>query len=119
MPNEKYIIATYLLQTEDKGYIICGSYYSQEPEYNPYRGFLWKVSKEGKTEWIRTYKEEIWVILDAEEGYICAGYEVFSEEESAAILCKVDFEGTIQWKKTYQHGDTFNYGLSLNKTNDR
>ena len=117
LPNPDFILPTYIQQTNDGGYIICGVYQA-EVKVGKYKGFLWKVDENGDTEWIKSYVERIWVVLEEEDGYICTGYAALTEDDYAALLMKMNLNGEMQWKKVYKYGEGIDKGISLCKTND-
>jgi hypothetical protein len=93
-----------VIETSDGGFAITGYLYNNRLSEH----YIWysKLDSMGNLQWNRTYisggqnyggKD----IIQTDTGYFILG-EVYSEETSANILLlKTDFEGTIEWSKTY------------------
>lgn len=115
--NDVYIQPTYVEETND-GYIVCGVFNAPDAKFGVWKSFLWKVDNDGHTQWIKTFYERLWVIMDIGNGYIGAGYDALSDSDYDAMLMKIDSEGNIEWKKLYRYGAGYDCGYSLSKTND-
>jgi len=118
MGNDVYIQPSYIQQTSDGGYIVCGVFNSPDAKFGYYKSFLWKLDDEGNTQWIKTFYERLWVVFETSDGYIGGGYDALSNNDYDAMLMKLDSMGNMEWKKLYRYGAGYDYGYSLGKTND-
>jgi hypothetical protein len=113
--------SSYMIQTNDGGYIIAGSVDNC--------GFLIKTDASGRTQWNGTYGEPdkdnsfSSVIQTSDGGYAAAGTANFNGSD-ASWLVKTDRDGNIVWNQTYKSklgtvDITFdNYATSVIQTDD-
>lgn len=90
-------------QIED-GYILCGA--AREAGTMNDDGWIVKIDKEGNKLWEKFYggknQDELWCILEVEDGYVAAGTtESFGNGSFDCWLLKIDKEGNEIWNKTY------------------
>ena len=106
-------------QTEDQGYIICGSMTSSD-DINPCV-LLVKTDKNGNEEWNKTFEfmkinMGYSVQQTEDQGYIICGYTKSSDYlKSYALLLKTDENGNEEWHKTFSD----KYGYSVQQTEDK
>jgi len=115
--------ATYVEQTNDGGYMICGS---QGSLIHPGDGFLWKTDSMGITEWIRTYPYDYLeygsiycVQLTNDGGYIAVGNtKVDQSSDYDALLFKTDSMGVVEWREVFTKGEGRDSFQSIRMTID-
>jgi len=118
---EMQVLATYVIQTDDGGYIVVGwgiiDVVVQGETLWPQVGYLWKITATGTTEWLKhDYydKEEFWLnlpwrILEVEDGYMVSGWKVYYNmlyevTNMDGSLIKTDENGNVEWEQTYDVG---------------
>jgi len=90
-------------QTSDNGYIIAGSTYSLETEFDIY---LVKTDSSGNMQWNKTYggslDEEAYAVQQTSDGgYILAGFTDSFSDNRDIWLIKTDPSGNIEWSQAY------------------
>jgi hypothetical protein len=115
------VLATYVIQTDDDGYIIAGwgitDVVVQGETAWVQVGYLWKVQASGATEWLKhNYgdEEELWVylpyhIIEFEESYMVSGWKIYFNMQGQVtnmdgMLMKTDENGNVEWEQTYDTG---------------
>jgi len=102
----------YVEQTEDNGYIICGSYGGM---------YIIKTDVYGNEEWNNHFDSGIaYEIKQTEDnGFIIVGMKHRGFQQGRAIkLIKTDENGNEQWSFDIGEWHTDNYGFSVDFTND-
>ncbi len=94
-------------ETVDGGYIIAGSTYFSDPNWNQI--WLIKTNSDGRQLWARTFASGIdSVAYDVRQtvdgGYILTGYLRSAADFGYVYLLKVDGMGNMQWGRTYEYG---------------
>ncbi len=123
MPNRSYMAFVSYVEEIGDAYIACGSY-SHMISHIRYHRFLWKVSKEGKTEWIKEYEEpkegHFYMVHAIKDGFILCGYVYLNVEkgDTAALLMKTDKNGNVEWKKLYNYGNGSEEAYCVGITDD-
>jgi len=111
-----------IIETNDNGYIICGSTYSFGNGGSDV--YLIKIDSNGNQQWYKTfggiYNEAghcIYKTID--NGYIITGYSSNNTLTSSAdlYLIKIDEAGDTLWTRTYG-GTQYDRGNSVQQTND-
>jgi len=107
-----------ILQTEDGGFVLGGYEFILNYTYD-YKAWLMKTDSLGNVLWLHYYGVEgdsygsiqnsVQAIAETDDGFIFAGYL------DGALVVKTDYQGTIQWTKTYDHPTEFR---SMIKTED-
>ena len=114
-------IATTIIQTNDGGYIICGSTNS----FGAGESDIWliKIDENGNEEWNQTYggvETEFGesVLQSTDGGYIIVGHtESFGAGESDIWLIKTDENGYEEWDQTFGES-LLDLGTSIIQTTD-
>jgi hypothetical protein len=103
-------------QTDDKGYILCGTVLSSD-DYKP-SALLLKTYENGDEEWHKIFsnKDGHSVQQTNDKGYILGGTAI-SGYNSYALLIKTDEQGNEEWTKTYA-GSGVATGSKAQQTND-
>jgi len=123
MSNSNYMAFVSYVEEVDDAYVACGSY-SHMISHVRYHRFLWKVSKNGGTEWIRVYNEpkegHFYMVHATDDGFILCGYVYLNveKEDTAALLMKTDKEGNIEWQKLYNYGNGSEEAYCVSIAND-
>ena len=105
-------------QTEDHGYILCGSTFSSDGLKSSV--ILVKADKNGNKEWNKTFEfmgvnMGYSVQQTDDKGYIIGGYTISSDYiKTYALLLKTDENGNEEWHKTF----TDKFGYSVQQTED-
>jgi len=119
MPSSVESFSYYIQQTSDGGYIVSG--YTKTSIYD-YEGFLWKIDENGKTEWIKRYKDfySLYKVQQCNDGYIIVGTIIIdlAANDCDAVLVKTDWNGNIEWKKIYRYGSGWDGARALTITQD-
>ena len=111
-----------IVETNDNGYIICGSTYSFGS--GGYDVYIIKIDSTGNQQWYKTYGgiyndagESIYKTND--DGYIITGYSSNNDFSSGAdlYLIKIDEAGDTLWTRTYG-GSQSDRGNSVRQTSD-
>lgn len=96
--------ANQIIATRDGGYIIVGS---TDSDYKTQKNvYVVKMSADGTREWQSFYgtreNDEGFGIVEAENGYVIAGYTKGTENyDSNVYLLKIDNGGGLIWQRTY------------------
>jgi hypothetical protein len=90
--------------TSDGGYVVVGVTASEGAGGEDV--YLVKTDHEGKTRWTRTFgganQDNGWVVRETGHGYVVGGYtKSFGAGGFDAYLLAVDFDGELQWSRTY------------------
>jgi len=120
-----------IVATENDGVIITGSTYSNDGTFDGMNNsgndaysdiFLIKVDSEGNIIWKKTYggsnsDEGLSLAKTNDNGFAISGWTTstnnrFNSTQSAAIIIKVDSQGTIQWENIIG-GSSDDYGYSI------
>lgn len=103
-------------QTDDKGYILCGTMLSSDDFKSS--ALLLKTDENGDEEWHKTFsnKDGHSVQQTNDKGYILGGTAI-SGFHSYALLLKTDEQGNEEWTKTYE-GSGEAIGFKAQQTND-
>ena len=104
-------------QTDDKGYIICGTMISSD--YLETNAFLIKTDKNGIKEWNKTFSDKYGYSVQQTEdkGYIIGGTSI-SQYKYFALLLKTNEQGNEEWVKTY-FGLGIAQGTMAQQTDDK
>ncbi len=123
MPNRSYMAFVSYVEEVGNSYIACGSH-SHMISHLRYHRFLWKVSKDGKTEWIKEYNEpkegHFYMVHAVKDGFIACGYVYINtnKDDTAALLMKTDENGNIEWQKLYNYGNGSEEAYCVGITSD-
>ena len=102
-----------VLETDDGGYIFCGSKDgSEEQQYCDV--WLVKTDNLGNVEWNKTYDYLGChaITQSSDGGYMLLGGTRSNETRIDILLIKIDEEGNIIWNKTYgEKGDDFGFSI--------
>ncbi len=103
--------ANQIIETDDGGYLAAG--YTRT-HYNKFVHLV-KLDFEGNEEWNKTYEQDSvetvaeGVVQSNDGGFVVVGISIIKGiYTSDLLIMKVDFEGTLLWRKTY--GNTMNDG---------
>ncbi|MFC1851904.1 hypothetical protein ACFL27_17060 [candidate division CSSED10-310 bacterium] len=113
-------VAGEVLQTEDGGYIVCGSSGSY---YTKVELFLLKTDQSGNEEWLKYYEKGVEtygksIQHTSDGGYIICGFVGdFFYSPSDILLLKTDSNGNEIWSRTYDEDDQ-DLSYSVQQTND-
>lgn len=125
MENETYMAFTsYVKQTDDGGYIACGSL-TEGTTHHRYHRFIWKLDASGKTEWINCYdtpeQGHFYMMQETTNGgYVAVGYVYTNEQrqDTNVLMLKTDIHGNVEWRKTFRYSDGADEGYCLTVAND-
>ncbi len=112
--------AAKIIQTDDRGYLICGTTYVSTAENNDI--YLVKTDAEGDCVWARTYGDMLnefgeSVISDGKGGYVIGSTsESFTQGSSDLYIIKTDSSGTPLWSRNFgTKMDDYLGGIALSK----
>jgi hypothetical protein len=94
-----------IIETSDGGYLAGGWFYNITQENKD--ALLIKVDENGDIIWTNTYggsgEDEFYGIQETVDGYIVAGKSAsYSSSMLDGYIVKIDFEGNLNWSKTYE-----------------
>lgn len=113
------LMINFVVETSD-GYLACGEK-GESTSWWYSDGILWKINKNGETEWIKNYDYGVnafgnfGCIQETKDGnFILAGITAgTSINDGEALLLKVDPTGEPLWKKRFGRGEGFDYFRSV------
>ncbi len=117
--------ATSVRQTSDGGYVVAGSYRTNDIFSEPDRHIYWlsKLDETGAVEWEHAIgpggktTAEVAAVLVAADGYILVGHAGFLDDPSFKFnpfIVKVSTAGELVWQKQLEsETDTYVYGAAL------
>jgi PKD repeat protein len=99
--------ATHIIQTEDKGYALCGASDISSSSSDGRRTYIIKTDSLGDSLWARTYSisnyDEPSCIKETKDGnYIVTGS--LGEDQEAIFIAEFDQDGILSWSKEYTRG---------------
>ncbi len=115
--------ASFVIQTDDGGYLISGSYQHDTEQRQDTDAWLIKLNADGSLDWEKkyggSYGEGAGRVFQTEDnGYIFSGSTMSSGAGMwDAWLVKLDADGNVEWDKTYG-GSDWDSGGGLVLTND-
>ena len=101
--NFEYITLSCIIQTSDKGYVICGDFNQSET------GFIMKLDSLENYEWhiMMSYGDYFnSIVEDSENNLVAGGYS------SMVYVIKLSMDGDIIWENTYPDSSN-NWGTSI------
>jgi len=110
-----------VIQTTDGGYALAGV--TNSSGSGNYDSWLVKTDSVGNMQWNKTYggtgyEAAYTVVQTVDGGYALVGYTTsFGAGSSDCWLIKTDFNGVMQWNKTYG-GTNYDYGIRVIQTSD-
>lgn len=120
--GEDWEFAGSVEQTNDGGFIFCGSTVIDRSNLTEIDALLIKTDSNGNLEWERIYGEKNEggansVRQTKDGGYIVTGEVQFSDVNVDALLIKTDANGTIEWEMAYG-GSLYDAGWDVTQTSD-
>jgi hypothetical protein len=123
LPNETLWPRCYIVeQTSDGGYVTagCGEDSSGEIGYNR---CIWKVDKDGNTQWIKTYDDPLngyhmSIKQTTDGGYIVSGEIEITQTDHDMLLLKTDANGIIEWQHIWSFGSGEDHAYAVEQTAD-
>jgi hypothetical protein len=98
-----------VLASDDTGYVAAAQFINGKDQTKQH-GVLYKISKDGKLLWKRSYDtgnatifQNLQPTLDGR--YLVSGQIVFGKNKNGAWLLRVDNKGSIGWQQIYQRGE--------------
>lgn len=95
--------------SDGTGYMVVAQYISDKDDEQQY-GILYKISRDGRVQWKRTFKtgrstvfNNIQTAIDG-KSYIITGQIVMEGNTSGGWLLLLDENGAIKWQRTYPRG---------------